>query len=244
MRQSPDGSHLLIAYIRVSTQKQGRSGLGMEAQHEAIGRFASLHGLTIHTSFVEVETGKGADALSSRPKLAAALIISRRLGAKIIVAKLDRLSRDVHFISGLMAERVPFVVAELGPDIDPFMLHIYAAVAQKEAALISQRTKAALGAAKARGAKLGNPDMKAMRANAAGAKAGSADRFAELVRPHIDGIIARGINGNRAIARELDALGIKSATGAPWSGVAVANIIRRLADVWHREHRCGGGCGA
>lgn len=230
MRQAPGNPSLLVAYIRVSTQKQGRSGLGMEAQHEAIGRFASAHGLTIHTSFVEVETGKGSDALSSRPKLAAALIISRRLGARIVVAKLDRLSRDVHFISGLMAERVPFVVTELGPDIDPFMLHIYAAVAEKEAALISQRTKAALGAARARGTRLGNPDMEAMRAGAADAKAGSAARFAEQVCPHIKGIMARGITSRRAIARELDAMRISSFTGAPWSGVAVANVLARLAD--------------
>jgi DNA invertase Pin-like site-specific DNA recombinase len=103
------------------------------------------------TTFTEVETGKGADALSQRPQLAAALKEARRQKCAVAVAKLDRLSRDVHFISGLMAHKVPFIVAELGTGVDPFMLHIYAALAEKERALISERTKAALKAAKARG---------------------------------------------------------------------------------------------
>jgi DNA invertase Pin-like site-specific DNA recombinase len=116
-----------------------------------VHRFAAAHGLTVIFQFTDVETGKGADALDQRQELGKALREAKRLDCKIVVAKPDRLSRDVHFISGLMAERVPFVVSELGPDVDPFMLHIYAAVAQKEAALISQRTKSALKAAKRRG---------------------------------------------------------------------------------------------
>jgi DNA invertase Pin-like site-specific DNA recombinase len=99
--------------------------------------------------------GKGADALDRRPQLAAAIKAARKLGGPVIVSKLDRLSRDVHFISGLMVHRVPFVVTELGADVDPFVLHLFAALAQKERALISQRTKAGLAAAKRRGAKLG-----------------------------------------------------------------------------------------
>ena len=219
----------LVAYYRVSTQKQGRSGLGLEAQQEAVRRFAGAHGLKIISEFTEVETGKGPDALAARPQLSSALALARRLASKIVVAKLDRLSRDVHFISGLMAERVPFVVADLGPDVEPFMLHIYAAVAQKEAALISQRTRAALGAARARGTRLGNPNMAAIRRNAAEAKKGNADLFAQNVHPHIEGIVARGITGYRAIARELDRLAVKTYTGVPaWSGVMVANIIARV----------------
>lgn len=227
----------LVAYYRVSTAKQGRSGLGLEAQMAAVHRFAEGHGLKVIQSFTEVETGKGSDALSSRPQLAAALALARRLSSKVIVAKLDRLSRDVHFISGLMAERVPFVVAELGPDVEPFMLHIYAAVAQKEAALVSQRTRAALGAARARGTRLGNPNMAAIRLNAAEAKAQNANLFAANVYPHIEGIMARGITGYRAIARELDRLSVKTYTGAPaWSGVMVASIIERAGrDVPGRE---------
>jgi DNA invertase Pin-like site-specific DNA recombinase len=225
----PDGSRLLIAYYRVSTQKQGRSGLGLDAQREAVRRFSDQHGLTIYTEeFTEVETGKGADALEQRPKLSAALIIARRLGARVAVAKLDRLSRDVHFISGLMAQRVPFVVTELGSDVDPFMLHIYAAVAQKEAALVSQRTKAALRAAKQRGVQLGNPDMARIGGMAAAAKKDAADVFARGVRPTIYLIIASGITSHRAIARELDRLGVRSATNGTWSGVAVSAVIARL----------------
>ena len=140
----------IIAYYRVSTQKQARSGkkglgLGLEAQREALERFAQANGLQIVAEFTEIETGKGADALELRPQLASALNMARKRKCSVAVAKLDRLSRDVHFISGLMVHRVPFIVAELGANIDPFMLHIYAALAQKERALISERTKVALG---------------------------------------------------------------------------------------------------
>src|SRR6476619_3911099 len=125
----------IIAYCRVSTRKQGRSGLGLEAQQQAIANFANAEGFKIIGQYTEIETGKGADALERRPKLAAALKQARKENANICVAKLDRLSRDVHFISGLMAHRVPFLVAELGPDVDPFVLHLFAALAEKERAL-------------------------------------------------------------------------------------------------------------
>jgi Resolvase, N terminal domain len=104
-----------IGYCRVSTQRQGKSGLGLEAQQSAIRRFAEAEGYTIDHTFVEVETGKGADALDRRPQLAAAMKAARKNKAAILVAKLDRLSRDVHFISGLMTHKVRFLVAELGP---------------------------------------------------------------------------------------------------------------------------------
>src|SRR3954451_15399154 len=133
-----------ISYIRVSTARQGRSGLGLEAQQAAIARFCEAEGFAIVREHVEVETGKGADALDRRPELAAALAEAKRRKCPVLAAKLDRLSRDVAFIAGLMAQRVPFIVAELGPDADPFMLHIYAALAEKERRLISARTKAAL----------------------------------------------------------------------------------------------------
>src|SRR5260370_23405314 len=135
-----------VAYYRVSTQQQGRSGLGIEAQKAAIQRFAEAEGIDVVAEHVEVETGKGADAVERRPELTAALANARKAKCPVVVAKLDRLSRDVHFISGLMAHRVPFVVAELGADADPVMLHLYAALAEKERALISARTKAALAA--------------------------------------------------------------------------------------------------
>jgi DNA invertase Pin-like site-specific DNA recombinase len=144
-----------IAYTRVSTAQQGRSGLGLEAQQAALARFAEAEGYQLIETFQEIETGKGSDALDRRPQLSAALKAARQQKAPIIVAKLDRLSRDVHFNSGLMSHKTPFIVAELGSDADPFMLHLYAALAEKERRLISQRTRDALAAKKAQGMKLG-----------------------------------------------------------------------------------------
>src|SRR4051795_1369076 len=144
-----------VAYVRVSTGRQGKSGLGLEAQRAAIQAFADGEGIEVAAWFTEVETGKGLDALDRRPELAKALAQARRLKGPVIVAKLDRLSRDVAFVAGLMAQRVPFIVTELGADADPFMLHLYAALAEKERRLISERTRAALQASKARGTRLG-----------------------------------------------------------------------------------------
>ena len=123
----------LIAYYRVSTQKQGRSGLGLEAQRKAVASFAEAEGFEIVAEFTEVETGKGSDALDRRPQLKAALKAAKKVRCEVAVAKLDRLSRDVAFISGLMAQRVPFIVTALGRNVDPFMLHIYAAMASRSA---------------------------------------------------------------------------------------------------------------
>ena len=137
--------------------------MGLEAQQEALARFAEAEGYKFVETFTEIETGKGADALDKRPRLAAALNLAKQHDAPIIVAKLDRLSRDVHFISGLMTHRTPFIVAELGADADPFMLHLFAALAEKERAMISRRTKDALQAAKARGVKLGGLNAKGIQ---------------------------------------------------------------------------------
>ena len=120
-----------VAYVRVSTQGQARSGLGLEAQRDAIAAFAKAEGFAITRTFEEHETGKGADAIDRRPQLAAAIKAARKLGGPVIVSKLDRLSRDVHFISGLMVHRVPFVVTEFGADVDPLVLHLFAALAQR-----------------------------------------------------------------------------------------------------------------
>ena len=146
----------VVAYYRVSTERQGRSGLGLDAQRERCAQFAAANGLEMAEAFTEIETGKGSDALDRRPQLAAALAAARRCRGQVLVAKLDRLSRDVHFIAGLMAQRVPFLVAELGADVDPFMLHIYAALAEKERCMISERTRAAFAVRKGQGALLGN----------------------------------------------------------------------------------------
>jgi DNA invertase Pin-like site-specific DNA recombinase len=175
----------LITYIRVSTSQQGRSGLGIEAQRQTLTQFAQAEGFTAIREFVEVETGKGSDALDRRPQLKAALAAARKLRSHVGVAKLDRLSRDVHFISGLMAHKVPFLVAELGPDVDPFILHLFAALAEKERSLISTRTRQALAAAKARGVTLGNPKLAVARKSALEAVTTEADRFAANVLPII-----------------------------------------------------------
>ena len=153
----PDMSPL-VAYYRVSSQKQGRSGLGLEAQRKAVAAFASAEGFEIIAEYTEIETGKGADALDRRPELKAALKAAKKAKASVAVAKLDRLSRDVAFISGLMAQKVPFIVAALGRNVNSFVLHIYAALAQQEREMISRRTKEALQAAKARGVKLGRQE--------------------------------------------------------------------------------------
>ena len=145
-----------IAYTRLSKpNKKGKPGIGLEAQQAAIAAFAKAEGYKLIETFSEVETGEGPDALDKRPQLAAAMKLAKKHKAPVIVAKLDRLSRDVHFISGLMTHRTPFIVTELGADVDPFMLHIYAAVAEKERRLIGQRTKEALAELKAQGKKLG-----------------------------------------------------------------------------------------
>src|SRR4051812_13960277 len=115
----------IVSYTRVSTSQQGKSGLGIEAQREAIARFAETQGFSLAEEFTGMETGKDADALDRRPQLAAALARAKKLKCPVVVAKLDRLSRDVAFIAGLMVQRVPFIVAELGDGIDPFMMHIY-----------------------------------------------------------------------------------------------------------------------
>ena len=146
---------------------------------------SQAEGYELARMFVEVETGKGSDALERRPQLAAALAEARRKRCSIGVAKLDRLSRDVHFISGLMAHRVSFVVAELGADVDPFILHLFAALAEKERAMIGARTKAALAAAKARGVKLGGPKLAQAREMALETIATAADNHAANVLPII-----------------------------------------------------------
>jgi DNA invertase Pin-like site-specific DNA recombinase len=217
----------LIAYIRVSTAAQGKSGLGIEAQRAALIRFADAEGFTIVAEHVEVETGKGSDAIDRRPQLAAALAAAKRAKCPVAVAKLDRLSRDVAFISGLMAQRVAFVVAELGPDADPFMLHLYAALAEKERALISARTRDALKAAKANGVQLGNPHLDQVRSKGADANRVAADQFAANVFPVIREIQASGIDTMRGIARALNARGVQTARGGTWTPVQVGAILRR-----------------
>jgi DNA invertase Pin-like site-specific DNA recombinase len=217
----------VIAYLRVSTQRQQRSGLGIEAQRATIARFAEAEGMTVIGEFVEIETGKGADALERRPQLAAALKAARINKCSVLVSKLDRLSRDVAFVSGLMAQRVPFIVAELGRDADPFMLHLYAALAEKERRLISERTRAALAAKRANGARLGNPGIVAAGSLGRSVQTAVAEEFVASLMPVVEAIRSTGSTTLEAITEALNQRGIRSARGGKWHVSSVSNLLGR-----------------
>jgi DNA invertase Pin-like site-specific DNA recombinase len=208
-----------IGYIRVSTAKQGRSGLGLEAQQAALARFAEAEGYSFAETFTEVESGKHGE--DQRPALAAALEKARKAHAPIIVAKLDRLSRDVHYISGLMKHRVPFIVTELGADTDPFLLHLYAALAEKERKLISERTKAAMKQAKARGVRIGGLRSKGVELQQ------EAQERAEALRPIFTELAGKSA---RAIAAELNERKVPTPSGGPWHAATVIRVQRRLEE--------------
>src|SRR4030088_3751942 len=228
------GMERAVAYLRVSTQQQQRSGLGIEAQRAAIERFVAAESLTIIEEYAEFETGKGADALERRPQLAAALAAARKAKCAVLVSKLDRLSRDVAFVAGLMAQRVPFIVAELGRDADPFMLHLYAALAEKERRLISERTKAALAAKKASGATLGNPrNIAAAGQSGRQSQIAAADQFASGLLPVIDAIRRTGATTLEAITRALNDRGIRPARGPRWYASSVTNLLSRANKLAH-----------
>jgi DNA invertase Pin-like site-specific DNA recombinase len=209
-----------IAYVRVSTGRQGKSGLGLAAQEAAIALFAGAEGFDVIQTFTEVETGKGADALDRRPQLAAALKVAKKSKAPIIVAKLDRLSRDVHFISGLMAHKTPFIVTELGRNVDPFMLHIHAAVAEQERRRIGERTRDALAAKKAQGVALGGANAGTARTHA------DAQERAEGLRTVLQELSGQSA---RKIATALNERAVPTPTGGQWSAVTVIRVQRRLA---------------
>jgi DNA invertase Pin-like site-specific DNA recombinase len=215
----PKAVKTVISYIRVSTARQGRSGLGLEAQREAIARFCKAQDYTLAGEYIEVESGKGADALERRPKLAAAIKAASKIRGPVIVAKLDRLSRDVNFISGLMAHKVPFITVELGADTDPFLLHLFAALAERERRLIGDRTRAALQAAKARGVKLGGTNRQSL------ANRDEAQQRAEQLRPIVAELA--GISA-RAAAAELNKRKVETPRGGSWAATQVVRLRQRL----------------
>lgn len=209
-----------VAYVRVSTREQGRSGLGLEAQRAVIDTFCKVDGIEITQWFTEVESGKRvSDTLTARPQLAAALAAAKDIAGPVIVSKLDRLSRDVHFVSGLMVQGVEFIACELGRQSEPFMLHLFAALAEKERALISQRTIAALKAKKARGEKLGSGNPKA---------GAHAHRRLALERD-ASALAARGSGSLAMQAMRLNANGFRTAEGKLFTSSAVSRMVRRKA---------------
>lgn len=212
---------LYVAYLRVSTQKQGQSGLGLEAQRSAVEAFARQHGGHIQATFLEVESGKRAD----RPELQKALQAARKAKATLLIAKLDRLARNVAFIANLMDAGVEFAACDQ-PFASRLTLHILSAVAEDEARRTSERTKAALVAAKARGVKLGSPTAILTIGKARAARSRYAAEANAGTRRVISDIQAAGVISFAGIARALEARGIKTPAGrSSWQAVQVSRLM-------------------
>lgn len=220
----------VVTYYRVSTEGQGRSGLGLEAQRDAVGKLCEARGWTIAAEFTEVESGKRDD----RPQLATALHRAKVTGATLVVAKLDRLSRNVAFLAALQDSGAKFVAADM-PEANELTVHIMAAVAQAERKMIGARTREALAAVKAQGRKLGNPNgaaaiRRAGKGNGAAieaVKAGAESRAADYA-PIVADIRAAGHLSLPAIARELNGRGILTPRGGRWHPSSVSNLLARL----------------
>ena len=216
-----------IIYTRVSTAEQGKSGLGLLAQLNAVNQFCIDENIEVLAHYEETETGKGSNALDKRPQLAKALAHAKKEGASLVVAKLDRLSRNVAFISSLMEQKVPFVVAQLGKDADPFMMHLYAALSEKERNLISERTKAALAVLKADGKILGNQtNLSEARLKSNATNKAEATAFADKVMSIITSFRNDG-DTLPAIAAKLNDMGVKTRRGGKWYASTVTNILQR-----------------
>jgi len=213
-----------IALTRVSTSEQGKSGLGLAAQEAAIRAFAAAEGFEVVELFSEVASG--AQGIDERAGLKAALLKAKKLRCPVIVAKLDRLSRDVAFISGLMARGVPFIVSELGSDVDPFVLHLYAALGEKERKLIGQRTKAALAAKKAQGVVLGNrTNLSEAQAKGQATNAVKAAAFAARVVPTIKQLKAQNMTLDQ-IAAELTVRNVATLNGGEWHKSTISRLLK------------------
>jgi len=216
-----------IMYTRVSTAEQGKSGLGLESQKQSIVDFCLAESIDIIGHYEEVETGKGADALDKRPKLAEALERAKKERAYLLVSKLDRLGRNVSFISGLMESKVPFIVTQLGREADSFMLHLYAALSEKERELISTRTKAALKVLKDKGVQLGNrTNLDEARQLSNETNRREAEAFADKVLSTVLQYRNQG-ESLPTIADRLNKMGVKTRRGGKWYPSTVANILKR-----------------
>jgi len=208
---------LFIAYFRVSTDRQGRSGLGLDAQREAVLRHITTHAGKLIAEFCEIESGKRND----RPQLAAAIAAAKRAKATLIIAKLDRLARNVHFVSGLMESGVDFVAAD-NPHANKLMVHLLAAFAEHEREQISQRTKDALAAARARGVRLGRHGANCL---APANRAAAIDRARQLA-PVLTELKSAGMSA-RQMAAELTARGVATTSGGRWHAQTILRMIDR-----------------
>jgi DNA invertase Pin-like site-specific DNA recombinase len=219
-----------ISYYRVSTAKQGQSGLGLEAQRAAVTRYLDSVQADNLAEYVEVESGK----LDTRPQLLAALHHAKVTGATLVIAKLDRLSRNVAFLATLQDSGQRFLCADM-PEANELTIHIMAAMAQAERKMISQRTKDALAAAKARGQRLGNPRgaealRRAQRGNVDALRVigSKADAFAADLRPIVVQLREEGHTTLQALAEQLTQRGIQTARGGKWERATVRNLLARI----------------
>ena len=220
----------IVAYRRVSTIKQGHSGLGLDAQEQAIGRYSESRRGTVTATFTEVESGKN----NARPELEKALHLAKVTGATLVIAKLDRLSRNAAFLLALRDSGAKFVAADM-PDANDLTVGIMALVAQQEREAISRRTIEALQAAKARGTKLGNPNgaaalLRARRGNKASLDVirKKADSHAQNLRPVLDDLHAEGVKSLGAIVDALNERGMLTPRNRRWHKSSVRNLITRL----------------
>lgn len=214
-----------IAYYRVSTHQQGQSGLGLAAQRDAVTRYLSGGSTHLVAEFTEIETGKGANALDRRPQLRAALARCGTEKATLVIAKLDRLARNVHFISGLIESGVEFVAAD-APQASKTMLQFSAVMGEWERDQISKRTRDALAAAKARGVKLGTAGRENLsRCNARRQEV--ADDFASRHKAILLGLVGRGLT-RRAMVNELNGLNIRAPRGGKWHLPTLQRVLARV----------------
>jgi len=220
----------IVSYLRVSTARQGRSGLGVDAQRSAIQAYADSKQANVVREFMEVESGKD----NTKPKLTEALHLAKVTGSVLVIAKLDRLSRNAAFLLTLRDSGVKFIAADM-PDANELTVGIMALVAQQEREAISKRTKEALEAAKRRGTVLGNPNgaaalKRAGKGNTAGVRAiqCQADAHAEDLRPVLRGLAVEGITSLGAITKALNERGIRTPRGGAWYKTSVSNLLSRL----------------
>ena len=223
----------VIAYYRVSTEGQGRSGLGLDAQRQAVTALCQSRDWQIMADYTEVESGKSAD----RKQLIAALHHAKVIGGTLVIAKLDRLSRNAAFITALQDSGAKFIAADM-PEANELTVHIMAAVAQAERQAIAKRTREALAAAKVRGVKLGNPNgaaaiRRAGKGNGASLEAikANADTFATDLAPIVDRLRSEGLSSLPQIARGLNEGGFATARGGKWHPSSVSNLLKRLEGI-------------